>query len=175
MTRHDRFAGYVTAGAFALNLTRNQAAELNRLVGEGAHYLDSHAQALERKGLVERVAAPTEHDADRFEWRLTDPGLVAVQLLAFAGLSNGPADPQAVELAALRRELETARAESADARLMARAAFARRDVALQELELAQAKISDHKPRIILRARDPRPDLSDADLRSWCETGSGVTP
>lgn len=172
MTRHARFADYTTSGAFALNLSRNQIAELSHLAGSGAGYVVSGG--LERKGMIEPVAAPTETDPDKVEWRVSAPGFLTLQLLAWAGLTNGPPDPHLAEIADLRRQLEAARAEVAHAHLMARSALARHDSMAEALDLARYKAGEQdKLRVVIKLRDPRPDLSDADLRAWAASGADI--
>ena len=159
-----RFSEYTTSGAFALTLTRNQVSSLGLIEGGAPHYTSSYMVALERKGLCERVAAPTEDDPERIEFRPTLAGLLTASLCREAGLTNGPPNPVAEELASLKSEVERARTEAAEACLCARSAMARRDELEQQLELEHAKAADRKMRLIVKHRDPRPEIGDADLR-----------
>lgn len=104
---NPRFSEYVTSGAFNLSLSRHQVSAIGMMVGAGASPFSG--AALERKGLAEAVSKPSFGGDDGYEFRLTNAGLICARLLCEAGLSNGPEDPAAVELAAMRAELEAER------------------------------------------------------------------
>lgn len=168
-----RFSDYSTSGAFAIGLSRHQVASLAMIANGGSDgVFVANAPALERKGLAEMVAAPKPWNAEGTEWRATLAGLFVARLLSEAGLTNGPPDPVAAEFADLRAQLEAARQEVAEAQQRATSAFARLDEARQDLELERARTDrDYRPKLIIKVRDPRPDLEEVDLRAW----AGVEP
>jgi hypothetical protein len=178
---NHRFAEYATSGAFNLTLARNQVSALAMIAAGASGYSVSEV-ALERKGLVEAVAKPSTHDADRIEFRPTHAGLLCLGLLVEAGLTNGAPDPVAAELAAMRAELASLRHEARDQHRLAWSAMARREETEAELVAAQRRIKDLeteqglglklKPQFardaampMVRKRDYHPELSDAELRA----------
>ena len=176
---NTRFSDYVTSGAFHLSLTRNQISALAlTAVGDGGY---AHADALERKGLCQRVPAAY---GDGEEVRLTAAGALCLSLLAEAGLTNNGASALAAEVESLARELAAARKMVRDSALRARSAFARKDEAerrVAELEralsAAQSNIRlkddvphNHKPVIMLK--DPLPDLSDEEVMAGIARAEG---
>lgn len=158
-----QFSDYVTSGAFSLTLTRNQVSALSLLEGGMEPYLGNLMAALERKGLAEKVANPTEHDPDHTETRATLAGLLTLALCREAGLTNGPADPLAAELAGLRAEVERRRIEARTARANARSLAARLEKAEEDLFNSEARQTGGKFRVRIRLRDQQPDLPTADL------------
>jgi len=181
-----RFSEYATSGAFSMSLSRHQVSALAMIAdGAGSSWHLSDA-SLERKGLVEPVAKPSDHQDDRVEFRPTLAGLLCARLVREAGLSNGPDDPIAAELADLRRELEQRRHEAATNRDVAWSALARKEEAERELEEAQRELrlfrteSAGGPRLkeqfrrdpqappMIRRRDKFPTTSDAELRVMTE-------
>jgi hypothetical protein len=107
---NQKFSDYVTSGAFNMSLSRGQISELAMLADSPAFYVN-RVETLERRGLVEAVPrrTATDFDAEQVEYRLTAAGLLTVQLLHAAGLTNQGE-------ATLVREVETLRAELAAAR-----------------------------------------------------------
>jgi len=180
MAENLHFADYVTSGAFTLHLSRHQVSAIN-LMAQGDHSSIS-AAALERKGLAVAVANPAKGGQLGMERRLTHAGLLCAKLLVEAGLSNGPADPIAEELAALRADLEAARQETAEARQRATAAWARKEAAERQLATANALLNERASGVRLKAefqtayvakpvvslRDPLPHLTDAELAAELE-------
>ena len=164
MAENSRFSEYTTSGAFSLGLTRNQVSSL-ALLADGAtpDWTSSVMAALERKGLAERVPAPTDYNADKIEFRATHAGLLTFALCREAGLTNYAGDPVAEELARLREELVAARHEAAEANLTARSALARLAEVEHDLENARAAARDDKLRVRVLPRDPLPELSVTDL------------
>lgn len=160
-----RFADYTTSGAFSLSLTRNQVSALAMLEGGDSGYMGTALAALERRGLAEPVANPGDlREADRVEMRATRAGLLVAALVREAGLTNGPPDPQAVELEALRAEVITRRQEAAEARCVARSALARKAEVEWELENERRKAAARRLELRIIPRDPTPDVSDEELR-----------
>jgi hypothetical protein len=161
---NSRFSEYTTSGAFSLTLTRNQVSSLGLVEGGSPDYTANYMAALERKGLCERLAAPTDYAPDRIEFRPTLAGLLTAALCREAGLTNGPPDPVGEELFSLRAELETARKKAVEARLCAKSAMARRDQFEEELHNEQARAKGERMKLFIRVRDPRPEMPDAELR-----------
>ncbi len=90
----SNFRDYVTSTAFALTISHRQIQCMCEIHQYGASYrLLSTFQALERKGLVERVK-PEEKCTDGAMIQLTEAGHAVIPLLKLAGLY--------VELPALR-------------------------------------------------------------------------
>ena len=160
---NPRFSEYTTSGAFSLALTRNQVSSLAFLEGGAPGYSSHIMSALERKGLAEPVAMPSTDDPERIEFRPTHAGLLTAALCREAGLSNGPPDPVAVELAALKAEIEARRIEAADARRAARSAMARKEEAELELENLKRRAQQRRLMVRILTRDPTPDRTDAQL------------
>lgn len=174
---NSRFADYATSGAFQLSLTRNQVSGLAMLGGGVTSAYSSLVAGLERKGLCEPIAAPTESHADAVEFRATHAGLLVMALTQEAGLTNGLPDPVFAELRDLHAEVAKARIEAREARLAGRSAMARQQEVEAELaatradlELARTEIEtglrlrDRPQRpFTLRLRDPLPERSDAML------------
>lgn len=163
MANH-RFQEYATSGAFTLGLTRNQVSTLD-MIERGSHlYMSAFVGALERKGLVEAVPAPTVHNPDNVEHRLTYAGLLAVALVREAGLTNTAPEPVAAEVTALRAEVGRARLDEANAKRDAYAAMARLERAELDLENERLARRQEKPKVRILRRDPIPDISNAELR-----------
>lgn len=160
---NPRFSEYATSGAFTLSLTRNQVSSLGMLDTGMPGYFGHQGAALERKGLAEAVPAPTPSNPEAVEWRATHAGLLTAALCREAGLTNGPPDPMAVELAQLRAELVTLRSQAAEACLVARSAIARRQKSELDRENDLADVLGEKMQIRLLHRDPLEELSDDDL------------
>ena len=178
---NPRFAEYATSGAFSLALTRNQASSLAMLADGGHAPLALYGQSgsLERKGLVEILPHPTEHQPDACEYRPTHAGLLLAALLREAGLSNGPPDPVAAELASLRAQLAEARQVAVEARIAGRSARARQEAAERATEAAKLEVrrledvarglrlkpgvGPYQAQPIVTLRDPTPNRSEADL------------
>lgn len=139
--RTNRFAEYVTSGAFTMSLTRSQISMLG-LIARGEPGYGSHTVAgLERRGLVVEIAKPTSiHGMERTEWRCTYVGLQIMSLLIAAGLTNGEANPLDTELRALQAEIAERRLKAADWRERAFSAISRKEQLEGELELANARI-----------------------------------
>lgn len=169
---NSRFSEYTTSGAFSLGLTRNQVSALALLEdGATAEWTSSVMSSLERKGLVERVPAPTDFNPDKFEFRMTRAGLLTSALCREAGLGNGPPDPVAAELDRLRAEIVERRQEAAEAHATARSALARLAEVELDLENERAKAQGERLRIRVLPRDPLPDLSITDLARRCAVGA----
>jgi hypothetical protein len=159
-----RFQEYATSGAFSLGLTRNQVSTLD-MIDRGAHqHVATFVGSLERKGLVEAVPAPTVHNPDAVEHRLTQAGLLTVALVREAGLTNAAPDPISTEMTALRDEVARARKAEAVAKRDAYAAMARLERAELDLENEQALRRHEKQKVRILRRDPTPEVSNADLR-----------
>lgn len=166
---NTRFSDYTTSGAFTLGLTRNQVAALAMLQdGTPLYMAHSAAAALERKGLAEAVPNPTADQPEGMEFRATFAGLLTANLAREAGLTNGPPDPVAAELATMRRELVERRQQATEAVLLARAAIARKEAVELELANEQAKHSGGKLHVRILPRDPMPETTDAQLRQRLE-------
>lgn len=162
--QNHRFQEYATSGAFTLGLTRNQVSTLD-MIGSGSNrFMGSFVGALERKGLVVPVSAPTWDNPDAVEHRLTHAGLLTVALVREAGLTNSGPDPVAAEIETLRREVERARTAEADAKREARSALARLDAAELDLQNEQARNAKGKMAVRILRRDPLPEVSKAELR-----------
>ncbi|MGH7018568.1 MAG: hypothetical protein ACREEY_01730 [Brevundimonas sp.] len=158
-----RFQEYTTSGAFNLSLSRTQVAALHRIATGGDHYGCTATAALERKGLIEALAAPEDYSPDRREFRATAAGLLCATLLAEAGLTQGPRDAMAQEIAALQAEVEDRRAEAHTARTAARSALARLDQAELDLTNERARSVGGKLRVPMTRRDPIPEVSRSEL------------
>ena len=165
-----RFSDYVTSGAFDLKLTRRQIERLADMAKNCAAYLywDNTANALMRKGLVEEIAAPSPHDEAGRQGKLTAAGLLAVSLLAEAGLVPAElGDAGSLERDRLVSELEKRRVVECEARIMAQSAVARLQDAELRIEQLQAKI-EGKKKIPFRSnrRDPRPEMPAEKLEDF---------
>ena len=158
-----RFQEYTTSGAFNLSLSRTQVAALHRIAIGGDHYACTATAALERKGLIEALAAPEDYSPHRQEYRATAAGLLCVSLLAEAGLTQSPRDAMAQEVAALQAEVEDRRAEAHTARTAARSALARLDQAELDLSNERARRAGDKLRVPVNRRDPIPDATRSEL------------
>jgi hypothetical protein len=163
MGGNHRFVEYTTSGAFSLNLTRNQVHSLGMCDGGSFRITGTVENTLERKGLIETIAAPDKWQADRFEFRPTFAGLLTLGLLREAGLTNGPADAVADEFNAMRAELKRLREENADLLVKNRSALARKQRAEHAFQTANSFRRGRKPRVSLALRDPIPEASDSDL------------
>lgn len=176
---NPRFAEYTTSGAFSMALTRNQVAGLAMLEGGVTATYSLLVAGLERKGLCAPIAGPYG-EAEHLEYRATHAGLLLMALTREAGLTNGSADPVAAELADLTAQLNTAREDARESRHRGRSAMARmqevereleavkRDLALARTELETGLRLKEPPgerAWTLRLRDPRPEMSDAELRA----------
>jgi len=184
MSGNPAFAEYVTSGAFTLTLSRHQISALAMCVGGDPLLFDGTASALLRKGLVTQVAVPREFGEEGVEFRPTLAGLLALQLLAEAGLGN-QSNAIAVELELLRGQLETARRETIDARERAWSCATRQDEAQAELETFRRELEYRREAMkpgsvrlrgedgtpwpvrqgIVRRRDKHPLSTDAELRA----------
>lgn len=166
---NNRFSEYATSGAFSLSLTRNQVSSLAMLDPGGVpDWTGTYMAALERKGLVERFPAPTDHDADKYEFRATRAGLLTAALCREAGLTNGAVDPIAAELDRLRQEVIDRRHEAREARLTARSTLARLDEAEHALAIERAKTARERLPLHITRRDPTPELSREELARRAE-------
>lgn len=185
---NPRFSEYVTSGAFHLSLSRHQVSAIGMMVGAGASPFSG--AALERKGLAEAVSKPSFGGDDGYEFRLTNAGLICARLLCEAGLSNGPEDPAAVELAAMRGELVETREQINDLRQRLTSAMARKAEVEQELAAAQRRLVDQSGcyprlreefrrqdpyRVEVRLKDPLPHLTDEEVLSGAPTRHAETP
>lgn len=183
-----RFQEYVTSGAFTLALSRNQISALGLFASGEGRTVGMSDSVLERKGLVEPVAAPEPRDMGRVEYRPTLAGFLCMDMLREAGLANYGGNALAGELATLRKEIEERRTEAATWREKAISAMSRKAGAEHDLEDANAEIerlrtsvralesgitlrggaslaepsSDFKP-FRLRLKDPLPATPDSDL------------
>lgn len=183
-----RFQEYVTSGTFTLTLSRNQVSALSLLASGEGRSLGISDSILERKGLVEPVAAPLARSLDTVEFRPTVAGFLCMEILREASLINFHGNAIGNELAALRKEIEERRLEAATCREKMISALARKSSAEDDLEDATQEIERlksavraleagitwkdgrsmeefayvAKPRI--RLRDPLPHLSDGQLR-----------
>lgn len=184
-----RFQEYVTSGTFTLTLSRNQVSALSLLASGEGRSLGVSDSILERKGLVEPVAAPQARSLDMIKFRPTVAGFLCMEMLREAGLINFSGNAVANEVAALRKELEERRLEAATCREKMIAALARKSNAEDELEDANQAVESlktsvralesglrlkdgasmedfaHVPKPRIRLRDPLPHLSDEQLRS----------
>src|SRR5690606_31770197 len=113
--------------------------------------------------LIEALAAPEDYSNDRQEYRATAAGLLCVSLLAEAGLTQGPREPLAQEIASLQAEVEDRRAEAHTARTAARSALARLDQAELDLTSERARSVGGKLRVPMTRRDPIPEVSRQEL------------
>lgn len=164
-----RFSEYATSGAFSLSLTRNQVSSLAMFDAGGVpDWSGTYMAALERKGLVERFPAPSDHDADKHEFRATHAGLLTAALCREAGLTNGAADPVAAELDRLRQEVIDRRQEAREARLTARSTLARLDEVEHALAIERAKAARERLPLYVTRRDPMPDLTREELARRAE-------
>lgn len=158
-----RFSDYVTSGAFSLTLTRNQISELAFAAGGEKRFYGASA-SLERKGLIESIAARAEEDPlheqddQQLEWRLTGAGVLILALLAQAGLSNSGTDVLAREVDDLRRQLDEANQRSHTSALRTRAMFARLEEAHLKILQLEATIAGGKLPIRIMPRDPLSDV-----------------
>ena len=156
---NQKFADYVTSGAFNLSLSRNQISELSMLADAPQTYV-ARAEALERRGLIEAVPQrkETDFDGDHLEYRLTASGVLVVQLLHSAGLTNQGANTLADEVEALRAEVVKSRAGEARALSLARS-FKSRLRWLQD-RVARMRECAKGDKIALRLlrRDPNADV-----------------
>lgn len=178
MTATAKFAEYVTSGTFQLGLSRNQISALAMMAVDGGTYIGSAGVALERKGLVAAVHDPCEMQPDRLQYRLTWPGLLALDMLRAAGLVNSEGDARAAELASLTEELARLRGVALEQRDRAISALARKQKLAVELDNERRRsaayaaallatgirhVDGFKLTINIGARDKRPDLADDDL------------
>lgn len=169
MQQNTRFSEYATSGAFSLSLTRNQVSSLAMLDrGSAFDWTSSVMAGLERKGLVERVSAPTDWSPARIEFRATRAGLLTAALCREAGLSNDDPDPTAVELARLRQEVVDCRQEAIKARATARSTLARLAEVEHNHAVERAWAAGQKLPLHVIPRDPLPELSRADLAQRAE-------
>lgn len=186
-----RFQEYVTSGTFTLTLSRNQVAALSLIANGEGRSLGVSDSILERKGLVEPVAAPMARHLDNIEFRPTVAGFLCMEMLREACLINFTGNAIANEVAALRKEIEVRRLEATTSREKMISALSRKTSVEDDLEDALAKISRletsvralesgitfrdgrsmlddvndpqaQRPRV--RLRDPLPDLTDEQLR-----------
>jgi hypothetical protein len=186
-----RFQEYVTSGTFTLTLSRNQVSALSLIANGEGRSLGVSDSILERKGLVELVAAPEMRALDAIEFRPTLAGFLAIEMLREAALINFQGGAIGNEVNALRAELIVRRTEAVASREKMISALARKNAAEHDLAEAVAKISrletcirafesgltlrgrasmldeagdpQHtSPRVVLR--DPLPNLSDEQLR-----------
>lgn len=159
---NPRFSEYVTSGAFNMSLTRGQIADLSSLAEKGACYVDRWG-ALERRGLIERIADVSGGSWDSEQWRLTSVGALVLNLLFEAGLSNRGGAALAAECEALRSQLAAASAAATDSRRRLRSMHARFDEAQLALEQAEALSARDKLPIRITARDPMPEATVEQL------------
>lgn len=185
-----RFQEYVTSGTFTLTLSRNQVSALGLVANGEGRSVGLSDSVLERKGLVEPVAAPEARDMTRVEYRPTLAGFLCMDMLREAGLVNYVGNALAGELAALRKEIVERRVEAATWKEKAISAMSRKDRAQYQVDDANTEIerlrssvralesgitlrdraslaessSDFKP-FRLQIRDPLPNASDSDLVS----------
>jgi hypothetical protein len=156
---NQRFSDYVTSGAFNLSLSRNQISEL-AMLGDGPQGFVNRAETLERRGLIEAVPQRTEthFDSGGLEYRLTSAGLLVVQLLHAAGLTNQGEATLAREVDALRAELAAAREGEAKAVRLARSFLSR--LKWLQLRSKQRREREKGERITIRVllRDGHPDV-----------------
>lgn len=186
-----RFQEYVTSGTFTLTLSRNHVAALSLIANGEGRSLGVSDSILERKGLVEPVAAPVARHLDNIEFRPTVAGFLCMEMLREASLINFTGNAIANEVAALRKEIEERRLEATTSREKMISALSRKSSVDDDLEDALAKISRletsvralesgitlrdgrsmlddvndpqaQHPRV--RLRDPLPDLTDDQLR-----------
>lgn len=169
-----RFAEYVTSGAFTLALSRRQVTALADIVNRGGlHYAGSSGEALERKGLVERIADPDDFSPERHQYRATYAGLLCAKMVGLCGLAKVSDDPAADEVAALTREAEDRRLEAQSARLTARSALARLDAVTGDLAVSNALLKREKLPVRLTRRDPMPDLKRSQLDELAAEAEGT--
>jgi len=156
---NQKFSDYVTSGAFNLSLSRNQIGELAMLADGPASYV-SRAEALERRGLIEAIpaAGQTEFHGDTIEYRLTAAGLLVVQLIHAAGLTNSPPTSLAMEVDRLRAELAESRAAEKAANQRARSLLARLKGLQNWLSFARDVRDQMKIRVRILPRDPMPTV-----------------
>ncbi len=185
-----RFQEYVTSGTFTLTLSRNQVAALSLIANGEGRSLGVSDSILERKGLVEPVAAPEMRHLDNIEFRPTLAGFLCMEMLREAGLINFAGNAVANEVAALRAEIAKRRLEAATSCEKMISVLARKDVAEFDLAEATAKISrletcvgalesgltlrrgsmlaevncPQHGRVRVHLRDPLPDATDDHLR-----------
>lgn len=167
-----RFAEYTTSGAFTLTLTRNQVALLAQIASGGVQFAaGSHMAALERKGLIEAVAKPEPFQPDHHEWRATAAGLLCAGMLVEAGLTSGPRDALAGEVAALKADVEDRRQEAFNADRRAWCALAKLEKVESDLNNERAGKTGGKLSFPFRRRDHMPDVSSDALRAMIPEGA----
>lgn len=158
----DRFRDYTTSGAFSMSLTRSQVAALSLVACTGEAC--SHAgtfHSLHTKGLVTTIRA----DDGGLETRLTEAGVYALKLVTMAELVQGPQDPVAEEIAALRSQLDKARrhAQQLASDLWDMDARVRK----ADLAIAEAKAwvsgSPLPPKPIVRMKNRHPERTQAQM------------
>lgn len=156
---NQKFSDYVTSGAFNLSLSRNQIGEL-AMLGEGPASYVSRAEALERRGLIEAIPAKVYSDfqSDMIEYRLTSAGILVVQLIHAAGLTNSPPVSLAVEGDRLRSELVESRAAEKEANRRARSLLARLKALQLWISQARSVLNQDKIRVRVLPRDPMPEV-----------------
>lgn len=175
---NSKFAEYATSGAFTVTLSRNQISALSMVAGKASGCFGLSDSALERKGLIEPVGPVRFGNEERMEYRPSHAGLITLQLLHEAGLTNNGSDAVAQELAMVRAELVELRKRERDASQRAWSAMARQRAACVKLVNAKRENSLLKiqietglrlrsePAPFVRAvnpRDPLPHLSDAEI------------
>lgn len=166
---NQRFSDYVTSGAFDLKLTRRQIERLEQLARDPQPFLgwDTTAHSLRRKGLVEEIAAPSPQNEEGRQARLSGAGLLAVAMLAEAGLIPAELrDVAAREHERTLEELERRRRQECEARQRAQSAIARMEEAQIAHENYKRFTEGRKAIIPLSHKDPRPDISNEDLKTW---------
>lgn len=156
---NQKFSDYVTSGAFNLSLSRNQIAQLS-MMADGPETFVHRGESLERRGLIEAMPRRTEHDYqdEALEYRLTAAGLLTVQMLHAAGLTNQGEATLVREVELLRAEVVRARESERRAIMLAQSFRSR----LKWLQDRMARLKDHargdKIGIRLLRRDKNPGV-----------------
>lgn len=162
---NPNFSDYVTSGAFNMSLTRGQIAELSSLAEAGGRYVDRWG-ALERRGLIERLPGASDwvsHFEAPTEWRLTAAGVLVVNLLFEAGLSNRGGAGLARECDALRAQLAAANLALNETRQKLRSIYARHEKLRLSIQQAEDSAAGDRITIRITPRDPLPDATLAEL------------
>ena len=167
----SQFRDYTTGGAFDLKLSRNQVSSLS-LVGMGeVNMMGSHSSSLVRKGLV--VSMPSEASVTDthpgIDFKLSYAGMLALNMVRHAGLTNGDSDVVQEQIAVLQNDLRQTRAALLEAVDIANSERVRRKSISLELENAGRAIAGledgeaRKVKVRIIPEDPLPNLSDDKL------------
>ncbi|EPX80496.1 hypothetical protein [Salipiger mucosus] len=169
MTADTRFREYVTSGTFRMSLSRAQISALSMVAETGDSAMGEHTfRALHAKGLIEMIRrAPSgsrKNDQGGLEYRLTEAGAVALQMVRLAQLDNGRTDAVTAELRALREQLGDVRALASQLLsdhwdMHARVEETKREAAALRCEL-DGEPAPSRPMVRLKDRHPERTIAE---------------